>query len=53
MGLSTTDLNEIMVFTRVVQAGSFIAASIQLGIPKSTVSRKMADLEKRLNARLL
>lgn len=47
------DLNEIVVFTRVVQAGSFIAASAQLGIPKSTVSRKVADLEKRLNARLL
>jgi DNA-binding transcriptional LysR family regulator len=53
MGLSTTDLNEIVVFTRVVQAGSFIAASGQLGIPKSTVSRKVADLERRLNARLL
>jgi DNA-binding transcriptional LysR family regulator len=53
MGLSRTDLNEIVVFTRVVQAGSFIAASAQLGIPKSTVSRKVADLEKRLNARLL
>jgi DNA-binding transcriptional LysR family regulator len=53
MGLSTADLNEIMVFTRVVQAGSFIAASAQLGIPKSTVSRKVADLERRLNARLL
>src|SRR5215467_1926263 len=53
MGLSAMDLNEILVFTRVVQAGSFIAASAQLGIPKSTVSRKVADLEKRLNARLL
>jgi DNA-binding transcriptional LysR family regulator len=47
------DLNEIVMFTRVVQAGSFIAASAELGIPKSTVSRKVADLEKRLNARLL
>jgi len=47
------DLNEMLVFTRVVQAGSFIAASARLGIPKSTVSRKVADLEKRLNARLL
>src|SRR5215467_9660059 len=53
MGLSAMDLNEILVFTRVVQAGSFVAASAQLGIPKSTVSRKVADLEKRLNARLL
>ncbi|WP_240488435.1 LysR family transcriptional regulator [Labilithrix luteola] len=53
MGLLALDLNEILVFARVVQAGSFIAASAQLGMPKSTVSRKVSDLETRLNARLL
>jgi DNA-binding transcriptional LysR family regulator len=47
------DLNEILVFTRVVQAGSFIAASKSLGIPTSTVSRKVAELEERLDTRLL
>src|SRR5262245_65738450 len=47
------DLNEIAVFTRVVQAGSFTAAAKALGMPKSTVSRKVADLEERLDARLL
>jgi DNA-binding transcriptional LysR family regulator len=47
------DLNEIMVFARVVQAGSFIAASAKLGMPKSTVSRKVSELEERLSARLL
>jgi len=47
------DLNELIVFARVVQAGSFIAASKALGIPKSTVSRKVADLENRLDTRLL
>lgn len=47
------DLNEIAVFTRVVQAGSFSAAAKVLGMPKSTVSRKVSDLEERLNARLL
>jgi DNA-binding transcriptional LysR family regulator len=47
------DLNEILVFTRVVQAGSFTAASKSLGIPKSTVSRKVAELEERLATRLL
>ena len=47
------DLNEILVFARVVQAGSFIAASADLGMPKSTVSRKVSELEARLNARLL
>src|SRR6185295_2339884 len=47
------DLNEIAVFTRVVQAGSFTTAARELGMPKSTVSRKVSDLEERLNARLL
>jgi DNA-binding transcriptional LysR family regulator len=47
------DLNEIAVFTRVVQAGSFTAAAKALGMPKSTVSRKVSDLEERLDARLL
>lgn len=47
------DLNEIAVFTRVVQAGSFTAAAKQLRMPKSTVSRKVSDLEERLHARLL
>jgi DNA-binding transcriptional LysR family regulator len=47
------DLNEIAIFTRVVQAGSFTAAAKLLGMPKSTVSRKVSDLEDRLRARLL
>jgi DNA-binding transcriptional LysR family regulator len=47
------DLNEIVVFTRVVQTGSFTTAADQLGMPKSTVSRKVTDLEERLGARLL
>jgi len=47
------DLNEIAVFTRVVQAGSFTAAAKLLEMPKSTVSRKVSELEERLNARLL
>jgi DNA-binding transcriptional LysR family regulator len=47
------DLNEIMVFTRVVQTGSFTAAAKALGMPKSTVSRKVSELEARLESRLL
>src|SRR5262245_24921236 len=47
------DLNEIVVFTRVVQAGSFTGAAATLGLPKSTVSRKVSDLEQRLSTRLL
>lgn len=47
------DLNEILVFTRVVQSGSFTAAARALDMPKSTVSRKVSDLEDRVGARLL
>jgi DNA-binding transcriptional LysR family regulator len=47
------DLNEMLVFARVVHAGSFTAAAAVLGMPKSTVSRKVSELEQRLNARLL
>jgi DNA-binding transcriptional LysR family regulator len=47
------DLNEMVVFARVVQAGSFTAAAKALAMPKSTVSRKVAELEERLDARLL
>src|SRR6266849_8640842 len=47
------DLNEMLVFTRVVQAGSFTTAARALGMPKSTVSRKVSELEERLKARLL
>lgn len=47
------DLNEILVFARVVEAGSFVGAARALEMPKSTVSRKVSDLEARLGARLL
>lgn len=47
------DLNDLVVFARVVHAGSFTAAARSLGRPKSTVSRKVAELEQRLGARLL
>ena len=47
------DLNELAIFTRVVQAGSFTAAARLLLMPKSSVSRKVLALEDRLGARLL
>lgn len=47
------DLNEMLVFARVAQTGSFTTAAAQLGMPKSTVSRKVSALEERLKARLL
>ncbi len=47
------DLNDALIFAKVVEQGSFTAASQRLGIPKTTVSRKIQGLEKRLGARLL
>ena len=51
--LPNADLGEILVFTRVVRGGSFTAAATSLGMPKSTVSRKISELETRVGARLL
>lgn len=47
------DFNESAVFVKVVQAGSFSAAAKQLGLPTSTVSTRVARLEKRLGLTLL
>ena len=47
------DLNEVVVFAKVVEAGSFVGAARELSMPKSTVSRKVSELEERLGARLL
>lgn len=47
------DLNEIQVFTKVVEVGSFTSAGERLSMTKATVSRKIADLEERLGVRLL
>ena len=47
------DLNEIVVFIKVAQLGSFIRASESLELPKSTVSTKVSQLEKRLGVSLI
>lgn len=47
------DLNSIRIFTKVVQAGSFSAAGRLLGVPKSTISFKVAQLEEALGVTLL
>ncbi|NQD92518.1 LysR family transcriptional regulator [Pseudomonas sp. CrR25] len=40
-------------FAKVVEAGGFAAAGRGLGIPKSRLSRRIAELEQRLGVRLL
>ena len=47
------DLNAARVLVRVVQEGSFRGAARALGMPKTTVSRKVAELEEQLGAQLL
>lgn len=47
------DLNEVAVFIKVVQVGSFSKAAGQLGMPNSTVSAKVSSLEKRLGVTLI
>ncbi|MFD2056967.1 LysR family transcriptional regulator [Mesorhizobium calcicola] len=47
------DFNDIVVFARVVEAGSFTAAARLLAMPKTTVSRRIAALEREVGVRLL
>lgn len=47
------DLNDTLVFVRVVEQGSLTAAARVLGLPKTTVSRRLRQLEDQLGARLL
>ncbi len=46
-------LTGMVVFTKVVDNGSFSAAAQALGVSKSAVSKKVAELEDRLGVRLL
>lgn len=47
------DLNDMWYFAEVVDKGSFAAAGRALGLPKSRLSRRIAELEQRLGVRLL
>lgn len=47
------DLDSIALFVEVVKAGSFSAAARHTHIPVATVSRRISELEKSLNIRLL
>ncbi|MEM9450081.1 MAG: LysR family transcriptional regulator [Cyanobacteria bacterium P01_E01_bin.6] len=52
-GVPNFDFNELYLFVQVVKAGSFSAAGRSLNIPKTTISRKVAQLEANLGVRLL
>jgi DNA-binding transcriptional LysR family regulator len=48
-----TDKNAMALYVKVVEAGSFSKAAAREGMPVSTLSRKIADLEQALGVRLL
>ena len=47
------DLNAMMLFAKVVKAQSYSQAARDAGIPKSTISRKISQLEESMGIRLL
>jgi DNA-binding transcriptional LysR family regulator len=46
-------LDDVYLFAEVMAAGGLIKGAKRLGLPKSTVSRRLAKLERDLNAKLL
>ncbi|PWF43409.1 LysR family transcriptional regulator [Massilia glaciei] len=45
--------NDLLLFARIVESGSFSRAAQRVDLPKSTVSRRIALLEAKLGERLL
>ena len=50
---TSIDPNDLLIFASVADSGSFSRAAERMGLPKSTVSRRLAALEHRLGERLL
>ena len=46
-------LQALRSFAKVVEAGSFTRAADQLGLPRSTLSKLVLDLERHLGVRLV
>src|SRR5262245_2626896 len=49
----TIVLDDMRLFAVLAQLGSYTAAARALGVPKQTLSRRIAGLERRLGAQLL
>ncbi|WP_428825477.1 LysR substrate-binding domain-containing protein [Azonexus sp. IMCC34842] len=47
------DANDLILFARVIETGSFSRAAERTGLPKSTLSRRITGLETKLGERLL
>jgi DNA-binding transcriptional LysR family regulator len=50
---ATLDPNDLALFAHVADAGSFTRAADKLGLPKSTLSRRLSGLEAQLGERLI
>lgn len=51
--MATVDLDLLARFVAVVDAASYSAAALKLGLPKSTLSRSVASLERSMGVQLL
>jgi len=47
------NLNDLQIFVQVVDHGGFAAASRALGLPKQTLSKRVAELERKVGVRLI
>lgn len=47
------EANDLLLFAQIVDSGNFSRAAEQLGLPKSTVSRRITELENQVGERLL
>jgi len=47
------NFNDLHIFVRAVDNGGFAAAARHLGVPKSTISKRVAELEADLGIRLI
>ena len=52
-GYRHPDPNDLVIFAYVAELGSFSRAAQRLGLPKSTLSRRVSALEQRVGERLL
>jgi len=53
MAVSGQHADDLILFARIVEGGSFTRASELAGLPKSTLSRRLTVLEKALGERLM
>lgn len=47
------DVSSLLLFNEVAKAGSLSAAAVRTGVPKSTLSRRLGQLEKQVGSPLL